>query len=60
MEDTKNTKILESKVPMVQTIKENARRFFKKFFWRFLSRVLEILILGLVGHYALGLNLVRY
>lgn len=45
---------------MGTVIKENLRRFFKKFFWRFLSRVLEIAILGLVGHYVLGLNLVRY
>lgn len=44
----------------METVRENLRRFFKKFFWRFLSRVLEIAILGLVGHYAFGLELVRY
>jgi hypothetical protein len=41
-------------------IRKNVKRFFKKFFWRFLSRVLEIALLGFVGYYAFGLQLVRY
>lgn len=44
---------------MVEIVKENMRRFFKKFFWRFLSRLLELVLLGAIG-YGLGMRLVRY
>lgn len=43
----------------IETLKENNRRFWKKFFFRLLSRLLELLILFGIG-YALGLKLIRY
>ena len=44
---------------MMEIFKENMGRFFRKFFWRFLSRLLEIALLGSIG-YGLGFKLVRY
>lgn len=41
------------------TIKKNTTRFFKKFVYRMLSKILEISTLFAIG-YALGLKLVRY
>lgn len=43
----------------MQTIKANAKRFFKKFFWRMLSKICELAVLFGIG-YALGLKLIRY
>lgn len=41
------------------TIRKNTARFFKKFTYRMLSKILEISTLIGIG-YALGLKLVRY
>lgn len=40
-------------------IKKNASRFAKKFFWRILSKILELTVLFAIG-YSLGLKLIRY
>jgi hypothetical protein len=40
-------------------IKQNAKRFFKKTFYKILGRIVEIAVLFGIG-YVLGLKLVRY
>lgn len=40
-------------------VKRNAKRFFTRFAYRFLSKLLELILLGAIG-YSLGLRLVRY
>jgi len=40
-------------------IKKESRRFFKKFFYRIASRILELAVLFGIG-YMLGLKLIRY
>lgn len=40
-------------------IKQNTKRFFKKFAYRMASRLLELATLFGIG-YALGLHLIRY
>lgn len=44
---------------MKNIIKKNTKRFLKKFFYRLLSKILEIAVLFGIG-YSLGLKLVRY
>jgi hypothetical protein len=40
-------------------IKRETRKFFKKFFFRLASKILELTVLFAIG-YAMGLKLVRY
>lgn len=42
-----------------RTVTKNAKRFFKKFGYRMLSKMLELATLFALG-YALGLKLIRY